>query len=205
MYASEIHDRDSANCQLLSGNKRSALGRDATQTTFGRIPSHLSRYLNVSGLGLSRVLIVQRRRLICTHHSDTIHSKIGVHRYTVHTPIQTPTCNNLALDISTYAIDDKPQRDNRIDFSKMGLVVEFKSADISNPFRNPVDLLQPKACDFRFENDLDEARLVRGQLASYAAAYLGRQFRVHIFWVLVCGSRLTSDTYTGDSTRSIMT
>jgi hypothetical protein len=33
---------------------------------------------------------------------------------------------------------------------------------------------------------LDDAQLVHGQLASYAAAHYGRQFRVHIFSVLIC-------------------
>jgi hypothetical protein len=50
------------------------------------------------------------------------------------------------------------------------------------------DPLHPKASDFRFENDADDAGLfIRGQLASYAAAHAGCQFRVHIFCVLVCG------------------
>jgi hypothetical protein len=32
----------------------------------------------------------------------------------------------------------------------------------SDPFRDPKDPLQPKEGDFRFENDSDYARLVRG-------------------------------------------
>ena len=55
----------------------------------------------------------------------------------------------------------------------MDLFVEFKIAD---PFREPEDPLQPKAGNFRFEYDSDDARLVRGQLASYAAAHVGRYF-----------------------------
>ncbi|KAF8227716.1 hypothetical protein L208DRAFT_1491744, partial [Tricholoma matsutake] len=68
----------------------------------------------------------------------------------------------------------------------MDIFVEFKFADTSNPFRDPEDPLHPKAGDFRFENDSDDAQLVRGQLASYAAALAGCQFRIHIFCVLVC-------------------
>jgi hypothetical protein len=58
-------------------------------------------------------------------------------------------------------------------------------AEASDPFHDPKDPLDPK--DFRFDNDLDDARLVRGQLASYAAAYMGSQFRIHTFTVFICG------------------
>jgi hypothetical protein len=51
------------------------------------------------------------------------------------------------------------------------------------PFRDPKD---PRANGCRFENNLNDAQLVRGQLASYAGAHSGRQFRVHIFSVLIC-------------------
>jgi len=96
--------------------------------------------------------------------------------------------DKLAPDIGIYSINDQPQGDAKTDFSKMDLFVEFKIADTSDPFRDPEDPLHPKAGDFRFENDSDDARLVRGQLASYAAAHAGCQFRVHIFCVLVCGN-----------------
>ena len=95
--------------------------------------------------------------------------------------------DNLAPDISIYPINDQPQGDTKTDFSKMVLFVEFKFDDTSDPFRDPEDSLRPKANDFRFENDSDDAQLVRGQLSSYAAAQSGCQFRVHIFCVLVCG------------------
>jgi hypothetical protein len=65
--------------------------------------------------------------------------------------------------------------------------VEFKIADTSDPFRDPEDPLHPKAGDFCFESDSDDAQLVRGQLVSYSAAQAGCQFRVHIFCVLMCG------------------
>ncbi|KAF8224713.1 hypothetical protein L208DRAFT_1409789, partial [Tricholoma matsutake] len=93
--------------------------------------------------------------------------------------------DKLAPDISIYPINDQPQGDAKTDFSKMDLFVEFKIADTSDPFRDPEDPLHPKAGDFRFENDSDDAQLVRGQLASYAAAHAGCQFRVHIFSVLI--------------------
>ncbi|KAF8234088.1 hypothetical protein L208DRAFT_1394550, partial [Tricholoma matsutake] len=96
--------------------------------------------------------------------------------------------DKLAPDISIYPINDQPQGDAKTDFSKMELFVEFKKADTSDPFRDPKDPLHPEAGDFRFENDSDDAQLVRGQLASYAAAHGGCQFRVHIFSVLVCGT-----------------
>ena len=53
----------------------------------------------------------------------------------------------------------------------MDLFVEFKIADTSDPFHNPEDPLRPKEDDFRFENDSDDGRLIRGQLAFYAAAH----------------------------------
>lgn len=58
--------------------------------------------------------------------------------------------------------------------------------EIHDLFRDPEDPLLLKAADFRFENNSDDAQLVRG-LASYAAAHAGRKFRVHSFGVLVCG------------------
>ena len=70
----------------------------------------------------------------------------------------------------------------------MELFVEVKFADTSDPFRDPEDPLRPQANNFRFEKDSDDARLVRGQLASYAAAHMGSQFRVHAFTVLICGN-----------------
>ena len=70
----------------------------------------------------------------------------------------------------------------------MDLFVEFMISDTSDPFRDPQDPLLPKAGDFRFENDTDNAMLVRGQLASYAAAHAASQFRVHTFCVFVCGT-----------------
>jgi hypothetical protein len=95
--------------------------------------------------------------------------------------------DELTPDISIYAISDQPQEYGKTDFSKMELFVEFEKAGKSDPFRDPEDPLHPKTDGFRFEDDSDDAQLVRGQLASYAAAHVGCQFRVHIFCVLVCG------------------
>jgi hypothetical protein len=96
-------------------------------------------------------------------------------------------CDKLAPDFGVYPIDDQPQGDTKTDFSKMDLFIEFKIADTSDPFSDPEDPLKPQEGDFHFEKDSDNARLVRGQLASYAAAHEGCQFRVHTFCVLVCG------------------
>jgi hypothetical protein len=49
----------------------------------------------------------------------------------------------------------------------------------------PEDSLHPKAGEFCFENNLDEAQLVRGQLASYAAALPGVSF-AFTFSVFLC-------------------
>jgi hypothetical protein len=80
-------------------------------------------------------------------------------------------CDKLAPDISVFRNDDQPQGDAKTDFSKMDFFVEFKIADTSDPFHDPEDPLRPKEDDFRFENDSDDGRLIRGQLASYAAAH----------------------------------
>jgi len=50
-------------------------------------------------------------------------------------------CDNLVPDISIYAIDDQLQGDAKTNSSKMGLFVEFKSMDTSNPFCDPEDHL----------------------------------------------------------------
>ena len=92
--------------------------------------------------------------------------------------------DNLAPDISVYALDDIPQGD-----AKTELFVEVKLADTSDPFR---DLLQPQIDDFCFGSDSDEALLVRGQLASYAAANAGSQFRIHTFTVASADTTLPS-------------
>ena len=76
--------------------------------------------------------------------------------------------DNLAPDISIYAADNVPDANTKTDFSKMELFVEFKFAETSDPFRDP---LQPRAENFRFENDSDVSQLNRGQLCSYAAAH----------------------------------
>ncbi|KIL53969.1 hypothetical protein M378DRAFT_19338 [Amanita muscaria Koide BX008] len=60
----------------------------------------------------------------------------------------------------------------------MDLFIEFKFAATFDPFGDPENPLNPKKRDFRFEKDSDDARLVRGQLASYAAAHMGSQFRI---------------------------
>ena len=69
----------------------------------------------------------------------------------------------------------------------MQLFVELKLDSTVDPFLDPDDPLQPKVGDFRFERDTSESYKIRGQLASYAAALTGCQFRVHLFSVLICG------------------
>ena len=93
--------------------------------------------------------------------------------------------DKLAPDLSIYPIKNQPEGDAKTDFSKMDLFVEFKNAVSSDPFWDPPD--GKKRREFCFEKDSNDARLIRGQLASYAAALAGSQFRVHVFCVLVCG------------------
>jgi hypothetical protein len=95
--------------------------------------------------------------------------------------------DQLTPDISIYSTNDQPQGNDKTDFSKMELFVEFERAGKSDPFCDPEDPLHPNPSDFHFEIDSDKAQFVRGLLASYAAPQAGCQFRVHIFCVLVCG------------------
>ena len=158
--------------------------------------------------GLSRVLEVQGKRLICTQHGPCFHIcyvslTFGRLLQTAVTPFApklkfidihaNPDTqpDKLAPDIGIYPINDQSQGDSKTDFSKMDLFVEFKIADIPDLFCHPDDPLHPKADDFRFENDSDDAQVVRSQLVSYAAAQAGCQFRVHIFlcsrvWNVCC-------------------
>jgi hypothetical protein len=92
--------------------------------------------------------------------------------------------DSLALDISVYAPDNVPDAGARTDFSKMELFVELKFAETSDPFHDP---LQPRAENFRFENDSEVSQFNRGQLCSYTAAHAGSQFRVHTFTLSICG------------------
>ncbi|KIM77223.1 hypothetical protein PILCRDRAFT_625276 [Piloderma croceum F 1598] len=92
--------------------------------------------------------------------------------------------DGLAPDISIYAPNNVPDVGAKTDFSKMELFVEFKFAETSDPFRDP---LQPRAEKFRFENNSDVSQLNRGQLCSYTAAHAGSQFRVCTFTLSICG------------------
>ena len=91
-------------------------------------------------------------------------------------------CDTLSPDISIYPLDDLPEKGAKTVFSKMGLFVELEPNDNDDPFLDPTNPSQ----DFLFEKDSKDARLVRGRLASYAAALMESQFRVHSFSVLVC-------------------
>jgi hypothetical protein len=92
--------------------------------------------------------------------------------------------DNLAPDISVYAANNVPDADAKTDFSRMELFVELKFAETSDPFRDPKE---PRAKNFRFENDSEVSQLNRGQLCSYTAAHAGSQFRVHTFTLSICG------------------
>lgn len=56
---------------------------------------------------------------------------------------------------------------------------EFKTSELDDPFDD--------TSRNGYERDSDKAASIRGQVASYCAAILGSQFRVHVFAVLVCG------------------
>jgi hypothetical protein len=94
-------------------------------------------------------------------------------------------CDGLKPDIGVYPIGV-----NAIpvtDFSKMELWLEFKVDASADGFQDPPDPLNPNANGHQFEHDTDQSILTRGQLASYAAAHMGTQFRIHSFSLLICG------------------
>ena len=88
----------------------------------------------------------------------------------------------LKPDICVYPKDD-PQDGCKTDFSKMAFFIEFKSDKSYDPFVDKGEMVDD---DFPFEKSSIESQHNRGQLASYAAALAGTQFRVHTFCVLVC-------------------
>jgi hypothetical protein len=45
--------------------------------------------------------------------------------------------DNLAPDISVYAVDNVPDADAKTDFPRMELFVELKFAETSDPFHDP--------------------------------------------------------------------
>ena len=97
--------------------------------------------------------------------------------------------DRLAPDISVYPADailkayDENQSKSKFktDFLKMDLIIELETSDSFDPFESG-GAKDP----YPFEKDPKEARGVRGQLASYAAALMGSQFRIHTFCVLAC-------------------
>ncbi|KAF9520319.1 hypothetical protein BS47DRAFT_1335924 [Hydnum rufescens UP504] len=66
---------------------------------------------------------------------------------------------------------------DRTNFARMEFFIEVKSDRNHDGFRD----------DGVFEADTVTGKSTRGQLASYAAAIMTTQFRVHLFSVLVCG------------------
>jgi hypothetical protein len=83
----------------------------------------------------------------------------------------------LKPDISIYALNSG--RNEPTDFSLMECHIEVKIDEGDDPFRDKN--LEP------FECDTEAAKDTKGQIASYAAAQLAAQFRVHIFTILICG------------------
>lgn len=68
----------------------------------------------------------------------------------------------------------------------MEMWIEFKHDVAYDGYEDPRDPLMPSG--HQFERDTDQSTLTRGQLACYAAAHMGTQFRVHAFSLLLCGN-----------------
>jgi hypothetical protein len=97
-------------------------------------------------------------------------------------------CQGLKPDVGVYRTSCTP---NRItDFSKMEFWVEFKYNPDHDAFRDTTEwngTLDGSDEFSHFEHTSQQSRLTRGQIASYAAAQLGTQFRTHVFSLLICG------------------
>jgi hypothetical protein len=97
--------------------------------------------------------------------------------------------DGLAPDLALYSTDDRPiNKEGITSFMRMSLFVEMKTAINADPFLDPM-----KEDPFPRNNyeDFERSDLMpsknRGQIASYAAAILGTQFRLHVFSVSICG------------------
>ena len=137
-----------------------------------------------SGVGLKPDVCVYAKKSDRQRHTDFSKMEISIEfkRESIQDAfVDPPSASNRNRHI-IY-----PNKMLRPDFSRMETLVEVKFTNTSDPCHDPEDPLHLQANDFRFENDSDDARLVRGQLASYAAAHMGCQFRVHAFTVLICG------------------
>lgn len=103
--------------------------------------------------------------------------------------IPDTACQGLKPDIGVYHTSRTPSRIT--DFSTMEFWVEFKYNADHDAFRDTAKPNEtPDGSDefSHFEHNSQQSRLTRGQIASYAAAQLGTQFRTHIFSLLICGS-----------------
>lgn len=105
----------------------------------------------------------------------------------MHTPVQIPCVKNLHLISVFISTIIYPEKMLRLISPRWSSSLRSSSPIHPTHSRDPEDPLHPQANNFRFEKDPDKARLVRSQLASYVAAYMGSQFRVHAFSVLICG------------------
>ncbi|KIM73351.1 hypothetical protein PILCRDRAFT_15320 [Piloderma croceum F 1598] len=144
-HASAIYDRDSANYLLAQ----------ATDALFlGAMPpkQFLDEFFLVSP-GAPKCPNWKAFASVCS--ADTAETEINMYASFLKTVVAMHSMASTTIlpDVGVYAIKDQLQRDARTDFSKMDLLVEFKIADTSDPLLDPEDPLQPKAGNFRFEND----------------------------------------------------
>jgi hypothetical protein len=98
-------------------------------------------------------------------------------------------CQGLKPDVGVYHSERMPSRTT--DFSKMEFWVEFKLQADHDAFRDEAKSNQTLTLlddSPQFEHDSQQSRDTRGQIASYAAAHMGTQFRTHVFSLLICGS-----------------
>ena len=99
-------------------------------------------------------------------------------------------CVDMNPDISVYSTNLKPPDGVTTDFALMELWGELKGSKTDDGFKDPIprnDTHESDAKGDAFEISTGAAEETRGQIASYAAALLARQFRTHAFSFLLTG------------------
>lgn len=110
-------------------------------------------------------------------HLDTV---FGKHQK----PDPYTAAAQMSVDTGHYEKKELPS-DHKTDHSLMQTQVEFKCHN-TDPFIDP-EPNEPESIENRIknENGSEAAKLVRGQIASYAGLTLALSFRLHLFTVLV--------------------
>jgi hypothetical protein len=99
-------------------------------------------------------------------------------------------CVDMKPDIGVYSTNLKPPDGVTTDFALMELCGELKGSRTDDGFKDPTPRYDTHGSDAKrhaFEHPTGAAEETSGQITSYAAALLARQFRTHAFFFLLTG------------------